>query len=162
MRIVSYPPFIVFFDTIAVILFFLILNQNKTIDIQLIENRLFDGAELIYKKHEHYHRLSGEIYERKQFESEFYYLLECKARILECKNAMHKYKTKDVFILLPDSTYNDISELTFLALEKKVCSKIKYSIAATGRIDYVKLQKDNPCLSKLSGFNELVDLYREY
>jgi hypothetical protein len=161
MKIVSYPPFIVFFDTIAVILFFLILNQNQHITIEITEKKLFKDALIVYKQDRYYYKTTGEEYIRDKEEDDFYYFLDCDKRIFECNAAISKYKTTDVFIVLPDKVYNDISKLTTLAFGKKVCASIKYHIAKTGQIDYLQLQKDNPCLNKLNGFNDLVNSFRQ-
>lgn len=154
MKMVSYPPFIVFFDTIAVILFLLIMNQDQRVTIELPENKLFTGAEIIYKKNSHYFRLSGGEYKPKKKEDNFIYFLECKPRFFECRES--KKNNIESFILLPDIVYNDIAKLTLLAFGTKICTSVKYVITEMGQIDYHRLQKDNPCLNKLTGFSDLV------
>ena len=162
MKMVSYPPFIVFFDTIAVILFLLIMNQHQRLIIEIKGNSLFTDAEIIYKKNNRYLRTSGEEYKPKKGEGDFYYFMDCEQRIFECREAFARYKTKDVYILLPEPVYNDIAKLTVLAFGTKICTGVKYSIAKMGQIDYQQLQKDNPCLHRMPGFDERVKKMIEF
>ncbi len=50
MNRISYPPFIVFFDSLAVFLFLLMMNQNESITTELPKDELFFGAEIVVKK----------------------------------------------------------------------------------------------------------------
>lgn len=154
MKMVSYPPFIVFFDTIAVILFLLIMNQDQRVTIEPPEKNLFTGADIVYKKNNRYYRLSGGEYKPKKEEGDFVYFLDCKPRFSECREA--KKYSPESYILLPDIIYNDIAKLTVLVFGTKTCTSVKYSITEAGQLDYRKLQKDNPCINKLPGFNERV------
>lgn len=60
MRRLSYPPFVVFFDTIAVFLFILILNQNEEpIKIKILTNKVENGiGYIVYKDGDTFKRLS--------------------------------------------------------------------------------------------------------
>ena len=156
MKPVSYPPFIVFFDTIAVFLFFLILNQNKQIVIEPPEKSLFTGAEIIYKQEGHYFRLTGGEYQPSPSDGDFIYFLDCKNRLFECQQAKSEHGN-DVYILLPQMVYNDIAKLTVLAFGSQACTNIKYYISVEGGLDYVKIKKRNPCLNKIPGFKERVE-----
>ena len=57
MKRVSYPPMIIFLDVLFVFLFLLILNNNRTMEIELPSGKLIDGVELIYKVQGKYYTL---------------------------------------------------------------------------------------------------------
>lgn len=156
IRSVSYPPFIVFFDTIAVFLFLLVLNQDRRLEIEIPQNRLFYGAEIIYKKDSNYYNISGGLFIPSQLNMDAAYLLDCKQQ-LECREAKIKHGNNvALYILLPKPIYREIAELTVAAFGTKACAGLKYTINESGVLDYTEIQKNNPCLNKLSGFNKRV------
>jgi hypothetical protein len=150
MKIVSYPPFIVFFDTIAVFLFFLILNQNKAVDI-VLPPVLWNDAELFYEKDNHYFPVGGgNEYKGKNMEL----LLDCGKQI-QCIQAKRRYGD-NVYILLPEEVFDKISKLTMMAFETESCSSVKYTVNKNKKLDYKTIQQDNDCLNKIAGFTKMI------
>jgi hypothetical protein len=156
MKRLSYPPFIVFFDTIAILLFILILNQNKTIEITIPSDKIVSGAIVLYKNNNVFRNAS----DNSLFEAKEYSLpLACEQQI-ECQEARKKYGGGvNAYILLPDEVFNKIGKISILAFSKASCTSVEYVINKDGELDLKKLAEQNECLNEIYGFKEMVSKY---
>ena len=151
MRSISYPPFIVFFDTLAVILFVLILNQSAETTFILPETDnsgyIFDHAKLIYKSNDRYYFEDGNLFQPEKGESIL--SIPCEEH-LACQTLALKKSVHDVFVLIPDNIYSDGAKLALTAINNG-CSGFKVFISRSGLIDKKKTFVENPCMKNAPG-----------
>lgn len=153
MKINSYPPFIVFFDTVIILLFILILNQNKDINFKIPDDKLFSGAAIVTI-------VDGAFYsidERKLIDTkkmDVFFTLPCTTQI-ECVRARETYY-KNVYIFFPDKLTVEASKISTLAL-RSGCSGFIAVVGDNGFIDRKKTREENPCMSSISGIDIWLD-----
>lgn len=141
MRKASFPPIIILLDFLFIFLFVITQKEPKTVEIHIPEDKLFKTAEIFYPNSE---------YEKS-------YLIECEEQ-LECKNARNKYGNK-VFIYIPPSLFQKISEMTFFAFESSSakCGKLSIHISEEGKLDIPKIFDQNKCLNKIKNLRYMYE-----
>ncbi len=145
MRLLPSPPLIILLDVLFVFLFILILDNKTPIEIIPPPQGLF-GAKILYKNNDiWYYEENNTAYEKK---IDYAYLLDCENR-KECAVTQYKYGKDNVYILLPDSVYSELSKLSILALKTTSCKSIKIYIADDGSLNYKKTLDDSPCLLEI-------------
>lgn len=150
----SYPPLIILLDILFIFLFILILDNEKKLVVNVPKHSLFHGAEIIFKRNNtFYMKKNNQEYTSLHFN----YLLICEQQ-KECVDARSKYG-EDIYILLPDKIFSEISRLTVAILSMPKCNSkvIEYFITKNGNLNYVKTLASNPCLSNIPKFLKLVD-----
>lgn len=154
MKLISYPPLIIFLDLLFVFLFLFILNTDKVVEVSLPEGRLIDGAKIVlYDKNlQDYFSLDNKRYVEK--ESSYTYLEECNALIIECQKAMKI--NKNAFIIYPKKLQKEISDIVFLSLGTGSCKKLNLLVKENGELDYKENLSLNKCLKNLHGFEDFV------
>jgi hypothetical protein len=148
MRTSSYPPFVVFFDTVAILLFILILNQNKGISFKIPEEQLFQGARLVYLVDDELRYVDSGT-QVDTFTPDVLYMAPCTAQF-ECVAAGRSLESKDIKILFPDALTSEISKITTLAI-KSGCSGFTPVVAEVGSLDREATLRENPCMSTIPG-----------
>lgn len=156
MRAPSYPPFVVFFDTIAMFLFVLILNQGGAITLELPEDRLIVEAKVIYQDENTllmHDASSGAVID---LSSKDVYFVESCGEQRECIAARNRSSNREYSMLLPDTLTIEMSKITTLAMRTRACSSFVGVVMPSGRLDRDKTLVRNPCLLKLQGIDSWI------
>lgn len=149
----SYPPFVVFFDTVAILLFILILNQSKGVDFILPEDRLFQGARLIYFVDGEWHFVdTKEAVDTTAVD--VIYMSPCEKQ-LECIAVSNGMKSSSINIIFPDHLTTEISRISTLAI-KFGCSGFVSIIGKNGTVDREATFKRNSCMKTIPGVSAWV------
>jgi hypothetical protein len=150
MKVSSYPPFVVFFDTVAILLFILILNQNKGISFRIPEEQLFQGARLVYSVGEELRYVdTGTTVDT--FTPDVLYMAQCSEQS-ECVAASRSLGSKEVKILFPDSLTSEISKISTLAI-KSGCAGFTPVVGKVGTLDREATLRENSCMSTIPGLD---------
>lgn len=151
MRAISYPPFIVFFDTIALILFVLILNQTAGASFVLPSAddgyRVFKNAELLYKKDGLMYYEDGSPYNIQR--AGFITLITC-TKHKSCRMLAQSKRADSIYVLVPDYLYAEGAKLVMTAINQG-CSGLNVYIALNGQIDRNVTYEKNVCLQNVNG-----------
>ena len=148
MRASSYPPFVVFFDTVAVLLFILILNQSKGVEFRIPADRLFDGGEIVVSEGEELKYFkSGEVVDVDT--PEVTYSLPC-AQQQECLYALAQHPAKRLFVLLPSKLIGELS-LTATMAAKSGCPGFVGIVGINGTLDRQATLTANTCMNSIPG-----------
>lgn len=158
MKVPAYPPFIVFFDTIAIFLFVLILNQSSGFEFVLPEeggnSKLFLGARMVYEKDGNY--WFDDTNTRFPVEDvDVYTMVNCDVN-LSCQNARHRRRVSRIYILIPESLHSEGGKISML-VSKNGCSSLKLYISMEGTVDRRKTYAFNPCLKNINGVDKWVN-----
>lgn len=150
MKINSYPPFIVFFDTVVILLFTLMLNQNKDITFEIPKEDIFHGAQLVFEnENQLYYVQNGAVVDTTT--SDIFYMAPCKEQ-KKCIDASKKIPIGSVKILFPDTLTVEISKISTLSI-KSGCSGFISIIGNNGKIDRHATFNKNSCMSSISGID---------
>lgn len=151
MRSISYPPFIVFFDTIAVILFVLILNQTAGAEFVLPKSNgskeIFRNAELVYKRVDKLYYENGSVFQAEKYDS--IYLAPCDA-YFACRRLASWKGASDVYVVVPDDVYSEGAKLVMTTINHG-CSGLRVFISRDGSVDRKKTYAENPCMGNVPG-----------
>lgn len=134
MKISSYPPFIVFFDTLAIILFFLLIRQESSVDVRMQGVELPPGFSIV---------LEGDPGHVQRESDDVEILLPCN-QLPQCRTR----QPGNTQVKLPLSLVNEIGRLKLLSASKK-CGKIVVYVDPDGRIDRQITVDHNPCLREI-------------
>lgn len=140
----------VFFDTVAILLFILILNQSKGISFRIPEEELFLGARLVYSLGDELRYVdTGAPVDT--FTPDVLYMAQCSGQF-ECVAASKLLRSKDIKILFPDSLTSEISKISTLAI-KSGCAGFTPVVGKVGSVDREATLRENPCMSKIPGLD---------
>lgn len=141
----SSPPMVILLDVLFIFLFILILNDKTLIEI-IPPKEKNSGLDIIYKnKANFYYEKNQSLYQK---EVDYAYFLSCKERE-ECKAARDEYGKENVYLLLPDNLYSELSMLSILALKTTSCKSIKIYIKNSKSLNYKKMITEQPCLLEI-------------
>jgi hypothetical protein len=136
MRVHTYPPFIVFFDTLAVLLFYLLVRQSSPINIEIPGSELPAGFEAVTS--------SNESADESLVDLEL--KLPCQD-VQQCA-VLFGDKSEEFMLRLPQKLVDEIARLKLISSESG-CGKLNIVIGADGRIDRLKTIEKSDCLSSI-------------
>ncbi len=141
MRISSYPPFIVFFDTLAIIIFFLLIRQESGVQIEIQGDELPPGFSII----------QANTTERdRQHSDDVEILLSC-SELYQCPEA----QPGGAQVKLPLSLVNEIGQLKLLSASMK-CGEIDVIVSPDGHINRQMTANRNQCIRGIAKIKEWV------
>lgn len=141
MRVSSYPPFIVFFDTLAIIIFFLLIRQESSVDVRIQGTELPPGFNIV---------LEDEFGHARRDSDDVEILLPCD-QLPQCRTRQPgKPQVK-----LPLGLVNEIGRLKLLSASKK-CGKIVVFVDPVGHIDRRITVDHNPCLHEIENIERWI------
>lgn len=157
MRAISYPPFIVFFDTVAVFLFLLILNQSAGAEFVLPPSgngeRIFEGAQIVYRRDNNF--FFEEDGKRVPIEEmDAMYFVPCK-EFAACRRVSTRYTNTGVYVFIPEGLHAAGAKFAMVAVNNG-CSSIQIYIAETGEIDRERTYQKNACVQKIANIEHWV------
>jgi len=155
-RQISSPPLIILLDLLFLLVFILLVDQNRTTSIEIPKDKLFNGAILIYQEDNIRYlvnqesRTIQEIYQPKRGVG-FSYFQKCKNQCREYSNL----NQDNIYIYLPDKLFNQIAKITYIASYTDYnCKGIRFKVMSSGEIDYDLLLEDS-CLNKIDNIEFL-------
>jgi len=157
MRVPAYPPFIVFFDTIAIFLFVLILNQSSGFEFVLPKKSthpyIFSGARIVYEKNGNlWFDDSGQRFVAEDID--VYSMVDCDHQPL-CATARRNRGTSKVHVLIPESLHSEGGKIS-MVVSKLGCSSLKVHISPRGTVDREATFASNACMKKINGVENWV------
>lgn len=140
----SYPPFIVFFDAVAIILFMLLLNQNQGITVDPPERFSLRDAE--------YARFSsGQVLVSTQtlqpIKQDMPIAIPCGGSVL-CGGITSE---SGEMMVLPDRVNVELAKVIYWATQNG-CKKLNVVLRSSGQVDRVKTAEENSCVKKIAGY----------
>lgn len=155
---ISSPPVIILLDLLFMLLFILLVSQKNHIKVTIPSSEIFKTATLIYKDSDGISYVMNQNTKEKEsifyssLDEEFYYYHDCEA---QCREYPSKYKGH-LYIYFSNELFNKISKLTFIASHTSYhCNKIDFKVKLDGTLDIKKMTKNNSCLNKINGIENL-------
>lgn len=145
---ISYPPFVVFFDSLIAILFVMAINQSGGYNVIVPEDSQLDW-ELVLSTPQGYY-LNGSNASFRPTESTF--LVPCSGK-RECSTS--PFTGHDMYMVMPKRIFADISAIVFYATQVG-CKSANFYITTTGQLDAKKTLDENPCLREINNISELL------
>ena len=157
-KVSTSPPIIILLDLLFVIIFILVINLDNGVTINIPHDKIFNNATLVYRSGNNVNfivnKTNGRLSEDLFQSTGFSYYQKCTT---QCEHYDVLYKDR-LYIYFPDSLFNTISKLTYLATNTSYnCGNLQFDINQNGSIDKRSLFEENACLQKIPGFANLIE-----
>ena len=158
MRAPSYPPFVVFFDTVVIFMVLLLLNQKSGVTLEFPQDKLIQGARVVELDKNTDAVLDLFTGNSLTINSNYIYFHEPCGSQEECMHAKQRFSEKKLAILIGEKTTEEVSKITSLSMRNGVCTSLSISISSSGAIDRRKTVANNPCLKRITGVDAWVGI----
>lgn len=152
MKKVDEPPLIILMDLLFILIFFLILSDDKSISIHLDENYPEYNAIYLYEDSQANIR---SVSTNEIFVNEESILVNCN-KYIYCEKYINS-EHKNIYLYLPKEIFLKISKISYHAFASKVanCTNLDLYINNKGKLNFEKIYTKNLCLKNIKNFEKI-------